>query len=514
MPMRRAFTMVELMVAVSLLLVVIAATSKIFSTASKVAGIGESNTNVLQETGAIERQIRTDISRIDYDGMIVIQCVTIANNIHLSGDPTAPLLDPSKPAGAIIRADQLLFFAKGTQDSARFEGNQDLGIGNGLARSSVSRILYGHGIQLPDLVPEGPTATLRPDPVGFDFGPLVPWSYDAVNDGPSLDYQYWIGGGGGRTNGTQPEAREWTLARQAVLMADDGGSRALFQQQSPLYGQNSATSLFNQQTFHIALMDGALSPHPDLVNSRVDVTCMNLDDLRRVVAPLGNANWRQRAINGFFGSPAAFGQVGGYVRSEKRAPSMHRLDVMLTAPTLASNCSSFMVDWTWAPYTGRTYTNTPGGLMVFPGFTPSSTMATPWFGFPDSEIPGAQPDAKRGVMTLSEYRDNFVDGGGNPAFVNPPILPEAIEGFPTTLPVPVTQPFGPGVPIKVYTAVFGFNADAAIYLNLAGVPVANQDYTPWPTALRITMTLTDPAKRLEQGRTVQMILELPKRPVS
>ena len=117
-------------------------------------------------------------------------------------------------------------------------------------------------------------------------------------------------------------------------------------------------------------------------------------------------------------------------------------------------------------------------------------------------------------MTLSEYRDNFVDGGGNPVFVHLPILPDAIEGFPTTLPVPVTQPFGPGVPIKVYTAVFGFNADAAIYLNLAGVPVANQDYTPWPTALRITMTLTDPAKRLEQGRTVQMILELPKRPVS
>lgn len=512
--MRRAFTMVELMVAVSLLLVVISATSKIFSTASKVAALGEANTDVLQETGAIERQIRSDLARIDYDGMILIQCVAIANNINQLTTPTAPLLDPSRPADAIIRADQLVFFAKGTQDSVRFEGNQDLGTGNGLARSAVSRILYSHGVQLPDLVPEGPSATLRPDPVGFDAGPLVPWSYDAVGDGPSLDYQYWIGGGGSRTNGTQPEAREWTLARQSVLMADDGGSRTIFQQASPRYGPNSATSLFNQGNLHQILPTGALMPSPDIMNSRVDVTSMNLDDLRRMVAPLGDLSWRQRAINGFFGAPATFGQMGGYPRSEKRAPSMHRLDVMLTMPTLASNCSSFMVDWTWEGNTGRTYATTPGGTLVFQGFTPPPSMPTQWFGFPDSQIPPTQTDSMRGVTTLTEFRDNFVDGSGNSAFVSLPILPEAIEGVPATGSIPVSRPFGLAVPIAVYNAVFAFNGDSAIYTNLAGVPIAAQDFTPWPTALRITMTLHDSGKRLEQGRTVQLILELPKRPVS
>ncbi len=509
----RAFTMVELMVAVSLLLVVIAATSKIFSTASKVAGIGESNASVLQEIGAIERQIRTDIARLDRDGVLLIQCVQIGNNINQLSNPTAPLLDPTRPPDAVIRADQLVFFAKGTQDSARFSGGNDLGTGNGLSRSAVSRVIYGHGIQLPDLVPEGPSQTLRPDPVGFDFGPLTPWSYDTIADGPSLDYQYWIGGGGGRTNGTQPEAREWTLARQAVLLADDGGTRTLFQQTTPTYGPNSAVSLFNQANLHQTLMDGALSPSPDVVNSRVDVTSMNLDDLRRVLAPVGNANWRTRAINGFFGSPAAFGQVGGYVRSEKRSPSMHRLDVMLTSPTLASNCSSFMVDWTWANATGRTYLATPGGTVLVPGFTPSSLLPTPWWGFPDAHAPATQAESRRGVMSLTEYRDNFVSGG-NPLYVHLPILPEAIEGFPMLFPEPVSQPLGASVPVKVYTAAFGFNADTPFYTNLAGVPIANQDYTPWPTALRITMTLHDPEKRLEQGRTVQLIIELPQRPVS
>lgn len=512
---RRAFTMVELMVAVSLLLVVIAATSRIFSTASKVAGIGESNTSVLQETGAIERQIRTDIARLDWDGLLLVQCVQVGNNIHQLTNPTAPLLDPTRPPDAVIRADQLVFFSKGVQDSARFTGGNDMGPGNGLARSAVSRILYGHGVQLPDLVPEGAAQTLRPDPVGFDFGPLVPWSFDSLADGPSLDYQYWIGGGGGRTNGTQPEAREWTLGRQAVLLADDGGSRTLFQQQTPTYGPNSAVSLFNQTALHQTLGDGALTPNADIVNARVDVTSMNLDDLRRTIAPVGNANWRQRAINGFFGSPAAFGQVGGYIRSEKRSPSMHRADVMLTSPTLASNCSSFMIDWTWAPRTGRTNVAMPGGLSVtFPGFTPSDLMPTQWFGFPDSQVPSSQPDARRGVMTLTEYRDTFVDAGGNPLYVHLPILPEAIEGVLSTLPAPVTQPFGASVPITIYTAVFGFNGDTPFYMNLAGGPIANQDYTPWPTALRVTMTLHDPEKRLEQGRTLQLIVELPKRPVS
>ena len=78
----RAFTLVELMVAVGLLLVVIIAVSRIFSTASKVAGLGEAVNDILQETGAIERQIRTDISRIDYDGVLVIQCVAIKNNAN------------------------------------------------------------------------------------------------------------------------------------------------------------------------------------------------------------------------------------------------------------------------------------------------------------------------------------------------------------------------------------------------------------------------------------------------
>lgn len=510
--MRRAFTMVELMVAVSLLIVVIAATSRIFSTASRVASLGEANTNVLQETAAIERQLRGDIARLDTDGVFVIQCVAVGNNVNQVANPSAPLLDPSRPANAIIRADQLLFFAKGTQDSARFSGGQDLGATSGLARSAVSRVLYGHGVQLPDLVPVGGA---RPDPIGFDDGPFVPWSFDALNDGPSLEYNYWIGGGSGRTNGTQPEARDWTLARQAVLLADDGNIKTLFQS-GATYGPNSAVSLFNQANLYTPLSDAALFPNPDILNSRVDVAASNLDDIRRILAPVNNANWRTRIINGFFGPFGGYGQLGGYVRSEKRAPSMDRQDVMLTTPTLASNCSGFMVDWTWANGVGATVVPTVPATYL-DGFRPSGLFPIPWFGFPDTLV--ANADEQRGVTTLTDYQRDYV-AGGNSLFVSAPIVPTAIEGAFGSGVIPVARPFGAGVPISIYTAVFGFNGDKAYFQSFATSPaqsgafVTRSDFTPWPTAIRVTMTLNDPQKRLEQGRTVQLIIELPQRPTS
>ncbi len=509
----RAFTMVELMVAVSLLIVVIAATSRIFSTASRVASLGEANTNVLQETGAIERQLRSDISRLDRDGIFVIQCVAVQNSVNQAANPSAPLLDPSRRPDAIIRADQLLFFAKGAQDTARFQGGQDLGPTSGMARSGISRILYGHGVQLPELLPNG---AQRPDPIGFDDGPLVPWSFDALSDGPSLDYQYWIGGGSGRTNGTQPEARDWTLARQAVLLADDGNIKTLYQSGAS-YGPNSAVSLFNQANLYAPLADNALAPNADIVNSRVDVAASNLDDIRRTLAPAGNANWRTRIINGCFGPLGGYGQLGGYVRSEKRAPSMDRQDVMLTTPTLASNCSSFMVDWTWAPGVGATLVSTDPVAVYAPGFTPSGLFPTPWFGFPDPMIPLLEE--KRGVTTLTDYERDYVSGGVS-LFVHTPILPPKIEGDFGPGVTPVAWPFGTGVPIAVYTAVFGFNGDKAYFESLESGPsqspvlTRRSDFTPWPTAIRVTMTLNDPEKRLEQGKTVQLVIELPQRPVS
>ena len=494
----RAFTLIELMVAVGLLLVVIVAVSRIFSTASKVASLGEAVNDILQETGAIERQIRTDISRIDFDGVLVIQCVAIRNNANQLTSPSAPLIDPTRPEDATIRCDQLVFFSKGTQTSARFAGNQDLGTFNGLARSNVSRILYGHGVQLPDLIPQGTTSSLRPDPIEFSDAPLLPWSFDTVAVG-SLEYKYWSGGGLGITNGTQPEARDWTLARQAILLADDGGDLRRFQKAADdpnnptattIYGNNSAVSLFEQLNLETVITDDKyLRPNYNVINSRVDVAATNLNDIRKILAPVGSTTWRQRIVNSFFGSSFFYGpyaQLAGYVRSEKVAPSMNRQDVMLTTPTLATNCSGFMVDWTWGP--------TVPGVVTYP------LVPTKWYGFPDSQ---GLTEEKRGVRTLTEDL--------NPVPAGSWIVPSVIEGV-----NPIIYPLGSSVPIpiKIYTAVFGFNGDKPVFQTLDGAVGNRDDYTPWPTALRITMQLHDPEKRIEQGKALQLIVELPKRPAS
>ncbi len=491
------------MVAVGLLLVVIVAVSRIFSTASKVASLGEAVNDILQETGAIERQIRTDISRLDYDGVLVIQCVAIKNNANQLSSPFAPLIDPTRPEKATIRCDQLVFFSKGTQTSARFAGNQDLGPFNGLARSNVSRILYGHGVQLPDLIPT--IAGLRPDPIAFSDRPLLPWSFDATPGG-SLEFGYWWGNvTGGITNGTQPEARDWTLARQAILLADDGGDKRRFHKATDntptTYGNNSAVSLFEQLNLETPILDANLLPNYDIINSRVDVAATNLNDIRKILAPVGSNTWRQRIVNGFFGPFLGYGQLAGYVRSEKVAPSMNRQDVMLTTPTLATNCSNFMVDWTWGEYQVE-------------GVIPAPLVPTKWYGFSDLQPPlfEVPPDEERGVRTLTEalaLPDPIPEGTL--------IVPSVIEGANGT-PIPYLCPLGPTGPIKIYTAVFGFNGDKPVFqtldLQTTGTVAVRDDYTPWPTALRITMQLHNPEKRIEQGKTLQLIVELPKRPSS
>ena len=80
--MRRAFTVVELLIAVVVMLAVIIATSKIFNTASKVSSTGEANADVLQQGTVIEEQMRRDLERLCRDGYMAIQCVAVRNDVN------------------------------------------------------------------------------------------------------------------------------------------------------------------------------------------------------------------------------------------------------------------------------------------------------------------------------------------------------------------------------------------------------------------------------------------------
>ena len=157
--MRRAFTVVELLIAVVVMLAVIIATSKIFNTASKVSSTGEANADVLQQGTVIEEQMRRDLERLCRDGYMAIQCVAVRNDVNqvISPSANAPLLNPQLDANAILRCDQIVFFTAGTETSARWAGPGDLVSGGGGQQSRGARVYYGHGVQFPSL-PNDPTS--------------------------------------------------------------------------------------------------------------------------------------------------------------------------------------------------------------------------------------------------------------------------------------------------------------------------------------------------------------------
>ena len=82
---KRGFTLTELLVAITVLIVVLFATSRIFSSASKVAGAGEATSNVLQTAAAIESQIRADFAHLSRDGFFVVQCAADHGDATIHG---------------------------------------------------------------------------------------------------------------------------------------------------------------------------------------------------------------------------------------------------------------------------------------------------------------------------------------------------------------------------------------------------------------------------------------------
>jgi hypothetical protein len=89
---------------------------------------------------------------------------------------------------------------------------------------------------------------------------------------------------------------------------------------------------------------------------------------------------------------------------------------------------------------------------------------------------------------------------------------EGIDGASAgTQPTAVTAPFGTNVPVRAYTAVFGFNQDEAYTVTPDGFRVIRDDYTPWPTQIRVTCTLHDSRVVLDRGREFQFVLDIPKR---
>jgi hypothetical protein len=132
-------------------------------------------------------------------------------------------------------------------------------------------------------------------------------------------------------------------------------------------------------------------------------------------------------------------------------------------------------------------------------------------------------------VTLAQWSAQQITRQGNPAEVaNKHMLAVAqsiegratvdvdtdpVHGEPSPLDFPgaVKAPFPGFSAVRVYSAVFGFNQEEAYVVTPDGTVVLRDDYTPWPTQIRITATIHDPRLVLDRGREFQFVIDVPKR---
>lgn len=545
---RTAFTLAELMVAVAVLIVIIVATAKIFGIAGRVAGLGEATADVTQEAATIERQLREDFRRIDDGGFLLIRCVRVRNDINLGSG--GPLLDSNLDPDAFLRADQLFFFVSGAQHMATLgtRGTNIRGLG------VTSRVYWGPGIQLAFKQASGDTANIA---LAHDFeidpnagvDPITPWyrgTYDTVwtryrhtgvdPDSSQADYTVQSGG---TLDATQPTAPNWVLARHAVVLADDNDDRP----ERFMYGNRTAFRIDQAPVFQ----------------GRVDGVAQQLQDIQRVVTVnYGNCTCQgstpyarpwfdpnctygdQRDViaalcgRGFLDPQTQWVEPRDlpiYTRTERIAPGMTRVDQALTNHLISGACGSFRVDWTYAPGTGEVkdpdgeFVIAPGADLVVgtgnddlllkgvtynadPDPTVPAYREQPWFGIDDPDQ-GVYP---YGLDENGDLEPDLYPWWGWAGTIAPDNIEQVVY--------PPTGDVGPDVPLVVYEAIFGFNQGMALNDDDNPDPVIYDSndpdctrvgYTPWPAAIRVTMTLYDREQRFGEGREVQFVVDLPRR---
>ncbi|MDB4775801.1 prepilin-type N-terminal cleavage/methylation domain-containing protein [bacterium] len=541
------FTLTELLVAVVVLLVVILAVGRIFGTVSGVVKTGEANADILQETAAIEQLMRRDLARISDEGFLLIQCIGVRNDVMGDFPGDGQLLDPSKPADHIFRCDQMAFVtedlvvSRATQGMSSFS-EQSTGAYTGatpIPQSTASVVYYGHGVSFPNFG-QGISQLVDVNPGEG----VQPWSRPFPADG-RVSLQRWpTGSSAGQANGVQPAAPNWVLARQETLLADDGDGYPR-SYHAPAAIRNSAEAIF----------DSAME------SGRVDVLASDLGRLRTAIQDAG---------------PNAAGQLADTLlyyrpRAEKRPPTLDRSDILLAANTLASNCSNFVIDWTWSDGVGQDLdldldigfdpdpsnqvdfkgafrgVSFNGGARSGIGFEARDVVfeaprSVPWFGFADANSSSGNPnldvnfaseflgggdfksDAVRFHAPIAYHPNNAIFRNAAPSggFLGlgslEPVAVGNIEG-----PV-VDRPFGDNVGIYRYRAYFGLNGKEPFVLDSQGRPltqvldgaddawpVYRSDYTPWPSAIRVTATFHDNRGAIEGGRLVQFTIPLAAR---
>ena len=539
---RYAFTLMELMVAIVVLLAIMVVTGRILSTTSTVAATGRATAELLQQAVAIEQQFREDIEKISPEGFFAIHSVAVANNIK----DEFFLLDGSIPAEEIIRCDQLIFFTEAVA-SPMLINQYTAYAGQGLA----SMVYYGHGLRFPQLegirdADEDGVAEDSDNPIllrdNID-GVITPWYEGPIEVETrrypnGQEFRFDLVGAPYIANGTQPPASEWTLCRQAIVLGDDDQNPPGDDSKKAYMSNGVGTNtIFPWDPRITDVVEGNGPTYPNIMQGRVDLAATHLDDIRQSVLQLADyapRMWRENDP-AYYDQQELIASLFRWPRVEPLPPSTNRYDQILMGHAIAEGCISFKIEWTYDEGVGQ-YTDSDGVWMS--GFAYADNWPQPWWGDAHRNDPTDPSNLGITFNTLQEFYDNatgvyddwyadptenddedtdvaaYREIDGNQENVINPSLIETNFGFDDVnqegLNVPVLNQ--PGA--AEYWAIFGYNSNQPFDengLDILNKPDSNWPYTPRPSALRVTLRMLDRQGRMGGAWTYQFVVDIPER---
>ena len=554
----RAFTLVELLVAVAALTLIALGLSRVFAATGQTLRAGRRVSRLNEYAAMVERQMRRDIAQMSRNGFLLIRNrkVNEGNAVQLwAEDPTS---------GRARRGDELLFFQEGAFRSVR----DPIGP-NRQATGSEARIYYGHGLQWN---PRSREYTSAPN---ASFPRRASPSTFAPSFGQPGPNQY---------------ASDWTLLRHVTVLS--GPVQAAMREELP----NSARDNYPDNPYQVAWQPAASSIFridnetansigstrmirptaenpPIFAGGLVDVAATDLAEVRSTIldamparSPSGSAAsgndartqdqsedsslvgatiaarqpvWAPQISPGTLASPnmasptrrmqawmtealpadsdyqssmnerrihcepkapdalGTLGASGSVGRAFPADQSWRRTDQsMLTAWNFVPNCTEFIVEWSFGRVYPPNYSdNAKRGKVIWHGMTRTVDGVQVASPYPDSS--GVSTEDQN-VVLVQSYGAQRAGTAGLLGYLVPG---ELIHYLP------------PGMGLNRNTTLYSCFGYIDPFFSFAGgdAPAVTVPWA-WPKLLRVTMRLADPqSPGVEE--TFEFVFELPERPV-
>lgn len=199
----RAFTLIEVLLAVGAAAIIAVGIAAVFATTGDVISGGRQVSNFSRYAAQIEAQMRADAARMTRDGYLIIR-----NEEAYDGQDIATFADQFPDQHRPRRIDELMFFTRGEYKTAR-----EALIPGFVARADAARIYYGHTTPVNPMAsgddPNDPNSVYNKPEITDVLG-NGPFGYDAdsVFGVPRDDL----------AGNPVAYAADWTLARHVLLL--------------------------------------------------------------------------------------------------------------------------------------------------------------------------------------------------------------------------------------------------------------------------------------------------------